>query len=520
LTTRHFNLGRKKFDSVKSGSAKLGGTRPTYRFLRCLCLLSALSPVTTVFADEFTFSQAWQLLQQNNDGLAASKANKEEAVFLKEAAENLYAPNIDITGAYTRLDDDITLAPSQLFNSMPAGDTLNSIFAGLGNAAGIPPGDLDKAFTSEIARQDVVTASLNAVWPIYTGGRITAAQDIAVGQVLEADHLLRIKRQALFERLTKYYFGVVLAKQVLETRENAEKGLYKHLDHAKKLEQQGQIARVERLKAEASFTKAQVERRKAQRNMDIAQMALNRLLQEKFNITPGNKLFVNDDMPELASIVTDTLNNHPGLGVLDAKRLQAQGLVDVKEGEYWPEAFLFGNYRLYQQDTLADELIPDWLVGVGVKIPLSSRSGRSGKLKAARSTLSKIDLLKAQAVRDLGLLVEQTWREAQTAREEYNGLATSLELAHENIRMRVEAFTQGLSTSLEVVDAELFLVSVQTQQQAAAYRYVLSLARLLALSNQMAEFTVYQANGRQANDRQTKGRQTKGHNGQANENNE
>jgi outer membrane protein TolC len=206
--------------------------------------------------------------------------------------------------------------------------------------------------------------------------------------------------------------------------------------------------------------------------MDIAQMALNRLLQENFNITPSNKLFVNDEMPELADIVTDTLNNHPGLGILEAKRIQVQGLIDVKEGEYWPEAFLFGNYLLYQQDTLAAELAPDWVVGVGVKIPLSSRNGRSGKLKAAKSTLSKIDYLKAQAVRDLGLLAE------------------------ENIRMREQAFAQGLSTSLEVVDAELFLVSVKTQRQAAAYRYVLSLARLLALSNQMAEFTVYQTNGR------------------------
>lgn len=472
--------------------------KPRYHLRLSLVLFSALLSVTTVHAEEFSFSQAWQLLQHNNDGLAASKANKDEAVFLKEAAEDLYVPAIDISGGYSRLDNDITLAPSQLFDSMPAGDALKSIFAGLGNSVGIAPGDLDKAFTSEIARQDVVTASLTAVWPIYTGGRISAAQDIAVGQVLEADHLLRIKRQALFEQLTKYYFGVVLAKQVLETRLDAEKGLYKHLDHAKKLEQQGQIARVERLKAEASFAKAQVERRKAQRTLEIAQMALNRLLQEKFNITPSNKLFVNDEMPELVDIASDTLNNHPGLGVLEAKRIQAQGLVDVKEGEYWPEAFLFGNYRLYQQDTLADELVPDWLIGVGVKIPLSSRDGRSGKLKAARSTLTKIDYLKAQAVRDLGLLVERTWREAQTAREEYNGLASSLALADENIRMRVEAFAQGLSTSLEVVDAELFRVSVKTQRQAAAYRYVLSLARLLALSNQMTEFAVYQTNGRES----------------------
>lgn len=462
----------------------------------CVHSFAIASDVTTDTAAELTFSEAWQLLQQNNNGLAASRANKEESVFMQEAARDLYYPKIDINGGYSRLDKDVTLAPSQLFDSMPAGGVLQNFLNGLGGLGGLSPAQLDEGLTSEIIRQDVVTASLSAVWPIYAGGRINAAQDIAAGQFMEADYLLRIKRQTLFEQLSKVYFGVVLARQVLQTHSDAEQGLLKHLQHAKKLEEQGQIARVERLKAEASHERAKVEQHKAQRNLEIAQLALNRLLQAKLDARPSNKLFINSKMPKLADINSATLDNHPGLGVLEARRLQVQGLIDVKEGEYWPEAFLFGNYVMYQQDTLADELAPDWVVGVGVSVPLSSRSGRSGKLSVAKSTLTKIDYLKAQAIRDLSLLVEKTWREAQTAREEYNGLAISLELAHENIRMREQAFAQGLSTSLEVVDAELFLVSVQTQRQVAAYQYVVSLARMLALSDQMAQFSDYQINGK------------------------
>lgn len=472
---------------------------------RTICLRTVLFSVLIVaglcvqsyaMAAELTFSEAWQLLQQNNDGLAASRANKDESLYLQEAAEDMYYPKIDINGGYSRLDKAVTLSPSQIFDSMPAGSVLQNFLNDIGAQNGLSPAQVDEALTSEIARQDVVTASISAVWPIYAGGRINAAQDIAAGQFMEAGYLLRIKRQALFEQLSKTYFGVVLAKQVYQTRSDAEQGLLKHLHHAQKLEEQGQIARVERLKAQASHERAKVDLHKAQRNLEIAQLALNRLLQEKNNVSPSNNLFINYDMPKLSEINNATLDNHPGLGVLEAKRLQVQGLIDVKEGEYWPEAFLFGNYNLYQQDTLAAELTPDWVVGVGVSVPLTSRDGRSGKLSAAKSTLSKIDYLKAQAVRDLNLLVEKTWREAQTAREEYTGLATSLELAHENIRMREKAFTQGLSTSLEVVDAELFLESVKTQRQAAAYQYVLSLARLLALSDQMAQFSDYQADGK------------------------
>jgi hypothetical protein len=77
---------------MKLGSANLGSANPdseklAYHFLIGLYLLSALLPVTTVRADDFTFSQAWQLLQKNNDGLAASEANKEEAVLAKQVLE-------------------------------------------------------------------------------------------------------------------------------------------------------------------------------------------------------------------------------------------------------------------------------------------------------------------------------------------------------------------------------------------------------------------------------------------------
>ena len=455
-----------------------------------ICLYLFLT--TGSYASDYTFTQAWTLVQENNDKLAASRANSQKAEHMINAAKSLYMPQISLGGTYTRLDEDIALSPSQLIGSTPVGDELNSIIASLAAAAGIPIDQVNNALTSKIADKNVVLASLNAVWPIYAGGRIDAAQDIALGQLKETQYLLRIEKQSLFEKLVKIYFGTVLAKQVLAARVNAEKGLYKHFDHAKKMEEQGQIAKVERLKAEVSHDKARVERNKAQRNEEMALMALKRLLKAQDEVIVTNDLFVNKELPVLDEIITATLNNHPGLGVLEAKRLQAEGLINVQQGKYLPEMFLFGNYNLYEQDDLASEMTPDWMVGVGVKIPLTTRDGRSGKLKAARSSLLQVDHLKAQAIQDLNLLVEKTWREARIALEEYNGLTSSLALADENITMREKAFTQGLSTSLEVVDAELFLVSIITQRQVASYRYVLSLARLLGLSDQMAAFAEYQ----------------------------
>ena len=460
------------------------------QILSLICLIFFISSIS--FADDLTFSQAWSALQKNNDGLAASYANQEKSQHMIEAAEDLYWPEIGITADYTKLDDEVSLSPSDLFDTMPRGDVLQKFLNVLGRVDGIPLSEIDDAFTSKITKDYVVISSLTAVWPVFAGGRIDAAQDIAANQLAEAQYLTRIKKQALFEELVKVYFGMVLAQKVLDARIVAEKGLYKHYDNSKKLQKEGQIAKVERLKAEASYDKSRVDKNKAKRQLEIAQVALNHLLKEKSDVSPKSKLFINNTLPPMADLTSATLKNHPGLGVLDSKRKQAEGFVDVKKGEYLPEVFLFGNYNLYEQDTLAADLDPDWMVGVGVKIPITTRNGRSGKLKAAKTTIIELDYLTQQAIQDLKLLVEKTWRDANTALEEYNGLKSSLALAKENIHLRDTAFSQGLTSSLEVVDARLFLVSIKIQRQAAAYQYVLSLGRLLALSDQMVSFSHYQ----------------------------
>jgi outer membrane protein TolC len=180
---------------------------------------------STSFADDLSFSEAWSVLNNNNDGLAASLANQERSRNMIEAAEALYLPEIGISAEYARLDDEISVSPSDLFDSMPRGDVPQNFLNLLGRVAGIPENQIDDAFTSEITKDYVVVASLNAVWPVYTGGRITAAQDIAANQLAEAGYLTRIKQQILFEELVKVYFGVVLAKRVLETQTEVEQGL-------------------------------------------------------------------------------------------------------------------------------------------------------------------------------------------------------------------------------------------------------------------------------------------------------
>ena len=428
------------------------------------------------------FEQAWSIVLEKNDTLAANKANLMRTKALRDSAKDLYLPKVELTGSYIYMEDSIELDLKDLepFASLD----LSSAPPALAPLLSLPT-------VTEFTDRDIATSSIRAIWPLYLGGKRGAAIDIAREQNIEAGKVLAMQQQAKFEDLAQIYFGVVLAAQVTETYQEVESGLQKHQHDAVKLEQQGQIAYVERLQADASFDKAKVDTKKARRNYEIAQLALKELLHTTEVVQPSTTLFTQARLPKLDKYVSRTLSIFPGLGILDSKSEQAKKLITIAEGNYLPDVFMFGNYDLYQGNSLAEEIAPDWQLGVGVSVPIIDNTGRSGKVQAAHSTVEQIKYLRAQAERDLNLLVEKTYREAAQALEEYQGLESTLALAKENLRIRQKAFGQGFATSLDVVDAYIYLAGVTTQRQSAAYYHVIALAKLTALTGEMNQFSQY-----------------------------
>lgn len=453
---------------------------------RIAVLFIASSSTFSVLSAPISFDEAWELLQENNNSLAAQQANLERYQHLQSASSSLNLPSVSLGANYTRLDTDVTVSGEQLVESTGSSINVPPAFAGIVDGL--------LSTTSTITERDIFSSSIRAIWPIFTGGRISAAQTAAEGKTEEAKSQYAMERQARYEDLSKYYFSVLLAKDVLATRQAVEAGLVQHRDFSLKLEQQGQIAKVERLQAEASLDKAKVETNKARKDLNIAQLALSQILGQSSTVEPSDSLFINNNLPMMDVFINQTLSTYPGLDLLDAKEKQASSLIKAEKGKYYPEVYLYGDYSLHEDDSLASQMKPDWLVGIGVNIPLVDTSGRSEKVSAAHSAVTQVKYLKAQAKQDLTVLVQKTYLEAQQAVEEVMGLDSSISLAQENLSLRKKAFNQGLSNSLEVVDAELYLASIKTQQSVARFQYLISLNKLLALSSEMDTFSSYTNN--------------------------
>jgi len=291
-------------------------------------------------------------------------------------------------------------------------------------------------------------------------------------------------------QLAQVYFGLELAANVERTFTSILQQADRQLERAVRFEQQGIMAKVERLNAQVSRDQAARDLVRAQRDREIAQARLQRLLHLSVASQPSTPLFViTDALKPLSEWLSLAEHQNPTLAAFDAKRDQAEQGIVIAESRWKPEVFAFGSYALIKHYLSLVE--PNWTAGIGVKFTLFSREDRNSKVGAAREALRQVQTLQDETRNVIDTAVETSYRKVEQAREQFNLLDSTLALARENLRLRERGFDEGQATSLDVNDARNALARAETERAVAAYDFVVALAELLQASGQARALSEY-----------------------------
>ena len=413
-----------------------------------------------------SIENAWKKVLLLNEGLKASNADVLYADELNKATNSFYLPELNLNASYTRLEKDIQMS-----------NPLIPIQGLLGTFVGKPIPMPDKITLQE---KDIFSSSLSLLWPIYTGGKIDAASDLFKAKKEEAQAKYKLNKDKVFLKLIKSYYGVLLAKELLNTREEARSSLELHLNNSKILKSQGQIASIDLLNAKVKLDSANIENTKAKHKYEITKLSLKNLINS--NDLPSSSLFISSKIEDKEVYEKQMLDSYSALDIIKAKQKQVDSNILIKKSEYFPKIVAFGNYTLYKDDSINSQSKADWNAGLALKFNLFSRKGKAENLKAARIMKSRLSYTLNQSKSDLSLLIEKTYKEMLQFKSEYEDLDSSLSLAHENLRLRSLAFKEGISTSIEVVDAQTFLTAAKTKRLNAIYNYVKKVSQLCVLS--------------------------------------
>jgi outer membrane protein TolC len=326
-------------------------------------------------------------------------------------------------------------------------------------------------------------SSVNSTWSIYSGGRISATQRALAAGIDAANAELSHTDEDLDVLLASEYFGLELAANVERTRNSVLEQANRQLDRAIRFEQQGVMPRVERLNAQVARDEAAREQVSAERDREIAEASLRRLLHRDTAVGTSTPLFISmQPLKPLAEWLQLAERDNPTLAALAAKRNQAEQGIDLAQSSWKPEVFAFGTYALIRKyQTLVE---PDWIAGIGVNFTLVSHEDRASKVSAAREAMREVQSLKAAASTGIATEVESMYRKVEQAREQFNLLDSTIALSEENLRLRERGFAEGQATSLDVSDARNALARSRTARAVAAYDFDIALTQLFKAAGQ------------------------------------
>lgn len=461
-------------------------------------VMLALAAVMQLPAQEqgrtLSLEEALEMTLSDNPAIRAAEFNRRAAQQERRAAIGLRMPQIGITGSYAYLGKDIEI-------------DLNNMKAPVQNLAGqiLQSGMIPSDYIPSISQ--MLSGAMAASWalplqdrslgfvggdvtvPLWMGGKINAANRAARINEQTARSQGIQQRNALVSELVERYYGLALARQVVVVRQQVVDGVRKHLEDAAALEAQGMISRSEKLYVEFKMSEAERDLQNAQSQVETIAAALNSTIGQTDDYQPVTAMFILERIEPLDHFRTLAAERNPLLDQVDQKRRLAYEGVRAQRSSFLPQVVAMGGMSFY--DYQVSKVLPRWAVGVGVNFKLFDGLNREYKYSAAKQTVRRVEALQDKAGNDISVLVEKLYNQMENYRTQMASIEASLAFAEEYLKTKNAAFLEGMSSSTDLIDAELNLAKVKTERIEAAYRYDVSLAQLLEAAGISDEFTAY-----------------------------
>ena len=461
-------------------------------------VMLALAAVMQLPAQEqgrtLSLEEALEMTLSDNPAIRAAEFNRRAAQQERRAAIGLRMPQIGITGSYAYLGKDIEI-------------DLNNMKAPVQNLAGqiLQSGMIPSDYIPSISQ--MLSGAMAASWalplqdrslgfvggdvtvPLWMGGKINAANRAARINEQTARSQGIQQRNALVSELVERYYGLALAQQVVVVRQQVVDGVRKHLEDAAALEAQGMISRSEKLYVEFKMSEAERDLQNAQSQVETIAAALNSTIGRTDDYLPVTAMFILERIEPLDHFRTLAAERNPLLDQVDQKRRLAYEGVRAQRSSFLPQVVAMGGMSFY--DYQVSKVLPRWAVGVGVNFKLFDGLNREYKYSAAKQTVRRVEALQDKAGNDISVLVEKLYNQMENYRTQMASIEASLAFAEEYLKTKNAAFLEGMSSSTDLIDAELNLAKVKTERIEAAYRYDVSLAQLLEAAGISDEFTAY-----------------------------
>jgi outer membrane protein TolC len=296
-----------------------------------------------------------------------------------------------------------------------------------------------------------------------------------------------VAMRGLVVTVTQAYYGLVVAKRKYATAQKADTEAQRFLDISTKLENGGEVAHADVIKARIQAQQQQRDLQEAQLAMDHTRLDLAVLLFSDFNqdFSVVDDLQTPEPLPTFEETETAGKKNNPELRAALAGYEAANHEVTAAWGGLLPALSIDYFYGI---DSNRFAIRTDGIRNLGystvatLQIPVFSWGSDRSKLKQAELRRDQAHVELTYAQRTLLSHLRQFYLKARTARSEMESLASSAEIAADSLRLTTLRYQAGESTVLEVVDAQNTATQARNAYDDGQSRYRIAVANLQTLT--------------------------------------
>ena len=432
-----------------------------------LMMFSFLSGMGQDSVRSITLNEAIDLGIKNSKTLRASKARIDEATAALTEAKQKKLPDLKISGAYLRV-----MQPNL------------DLKVKLGNNNGGTGG----SSASDIKINQAAYGIANLSLPLFSGLRIQygvrSAEFLEKAASLDADN----DKEAIILNIIGAFSNLYKANaNVRLIRENLAQSRSRDSDFSN-LEQNGLLARNDRLKAALQTSNIELNLVDAESNLHVATVNMNLLLglPEHGGIIPDSNSLVQpnllkgiDDYEQLA-----TQNRKDVQALQYRKKASAMGIQTAKS-DYYPSLALTGGYIAADIPSLVT-ITNAVTYGVGVSYNVSSLWKTNAKVAQAKARLAEVRANEDYLDDQVKLEINKAYESYISAEKKIEVSRVAIDQATENYKINKNKYDNSLVTVTDLLDANVSLLESKIGLELAkadaivAYNTLLERAGVLA----------------------------------------
>lgn len=450
-----------------------------------------------------TLEECRTLAVEGNKQLQIKRAEQQLATQTRQSTHMLYMPKLKIEGSYLRTNQELSLlnddqkatfsnmgtalagtmqqnVPGILTSLAQQGIITPAQAQGLAQFAGQSLPQLQQSLNhlgEEVVdafrtdSRNLILGSVNLTQPLYTGGKIKAANKMAeLNEELTATQT-ELTEDEIEQRTDQAYWLVVSLchKERLAT---SYRDLLLHLDSdVQKMISEGVATKADGLSVSVKLNEAEMTLTQVEDGLALSRMALCQLcglpVDSQITLEDEQNKYLEDPLETPSADISQVYENRPEIRMLRTARKIADQKIKMTKADYFPTLALTAGYTLTNPNLLngfKKRFGGLWYVGALVSMPISNLWESRSKVAASRTQAHIYDLRREDAESLIGLQVSQDEFRLAEARKKLKMTEKNIESAIENLHSANTGFAEGVFTATTVMEAQTAWLKAQSQQ--------------------------------------------------------